>query len=324
MEGVTAPVVSICVPTYRRAAPLDRALARLCELEPPAGGYEIVVIDDGSPPSDGIPALLEAWAARSAVPLRYAVLPQNRGPGVARNTAWRMAAGRWIAFTDDDCRPDRGWLQALLAAADVHGADVVQGQTRPDPEREHLLREPFARSMNVEAYNGYFQTCNILYSRDLIEKLGGFDEEFRLIADDTDLGWRAEEAGATVAFAPDALVHHDVVVTSWRRDLRSRKRWADVVRMVAKHPGARKLAWKPYIYRRSHAPVLALSAVLCLTLPRRTRRVGAFAFAAAIAFDLRAARRPRDALVTIGTRVADAYEIGLLLRQSVKYRTLLL
>jgi len=324
VEAVTSPTVSICVPTYARAAPLDRAIECLCQLDPPDGGYEIIVVDDGSPSSEGIPALLEAWAARSPVPLRYHSLPQNQGPGVARNRAWRMSQGAWIAFTDDDCRPDRGWLRALLDTAGADDADVVQGRTLPDPNRAHLLAEPFARSMRVEDYNGYFQTCNILYRRALLKALGGFDEDFRLIADDTDLGWRAEEAGATVVFASDALVHHDVVVGSWVKDLRSRKRWADVVRMVAKHPGARRLAWKPYIYRRSHVPALVLLAALCLTVPRQSRRAGTIAVAAALAFDLRSARRPRDALVILQTRVSDAYEIGLLLCESVKHRTLLL
>jgi hypothetical protein len=64
MEGLT-PRVSVCMPTYNRPGALDRALGRVLDLEPPPGGYEVVVVDDGSPPAAGIPSLLESWAARS-------------------------------------------------------------------------------------------------------------------------------------------------------------------------------------------------------------------------------------------------------------------
>ncbi len=115
MEGLT-PRVSVCMPTYNRPAALDRALTRITDLDVPDGGFEIVIVDDGSPAGAGIPALLESWAARSSVPVRYLSSSPNRGPCAAREQAWRMAKGEWIAFTDDDCLPDKDWLVRLLEA----------------------------------------------------------------------------------------------------------------------------------------------------------------------------------------------------------------
>ncbi len=317
-------VVSVCVPTYQRPEALERALRHLTSLDAPVGGYEVVVVDDGSHASFGIPALLECWAATSPVPLRWASLPRNAGPAAARNAAWRMADGAWIAFTDDDCRPARDWLVRLLAVAEGSGAQVVEGRTVPDPERVDLLQEPFARSVAVEGPDGYFRTCNILYRRSLLDALDGFDEAFRLIADDTDLGWRATEAGASTGFAADAVVVHDVTVGSFVSDLKSRRRWADVVRMIAKHPGSRRLAWKPYVYRRSHLPVLLIAVLALLTVPPRSRTVALVALGAVIARDVLTAGSPAKARAVLGQRIADGYEIALLARAGLRHRRVLL
>jgi glycosyltransferase involved in cell wall biosynthesis len=322
MEGLT-PRVSVCMPTYNRPGALDRALGRVLDLEPPPGGYEVVVVDDGSPPAAGIPSLLESWAVRSPVPLRYDSLAKNGGPCGARDRAWRMAAGEWIAFTDDDCLPDREWLVRLLAAAD-RGADVVQGRTQPDPERAHLLRQPFARAVVVERFSDFYETCNMLYRRQLLEELDGFDHSFPFSAEDTDLGWRAREAGATIVFEPEAVVTHDVVVGTWRSDLRGRRRWGDVVHMIAKHPEARRLAWKPYVYRRAHGPALVYLAALAATVPRPSRRPAAAALVALVGRDALSGRSPTGALRVLQSRIADLYEVAVVVRASARWRTLLL
>jgi glycosyltransferase involved in cell wall biosynthesis len=322
MDGGVEVQVSVCMPTYRRPGQLDSALGAITALEPPPGGFEVVVVDDGSPDSDGIGALVESWAARSPVPVRFVANRENRGPCAAREDAWRRARGEWIAFTDDDCLPRSDWLLQLMSAAD--DADVVQGRTQPDPTRAHLLSQPFARSVQVDRLNGYYQTCNILYRKSLLDQLDGFDLTFRFSAEDTDLGWRAEAASARITFAPDAVVTHEVVVGDWRRDVRGRKRWADVVHMVAKHPGARRLAWKPYIYRRSHLPVLLYAVAVLLTMTSRTRRLAALAVVVLAARDVAEAKSPRRAIFVAQTRIGDAYEILILLRESIRHRTLLL
>lgn len=316
--------VSVCIPTYRRAGQLADALRALGAVEPPAGGFEVIVVDDGSPPGDGVEETLVAAEAVAPFPLRWARLTTNRGPAAARNAAWRLAEGEWIAFTDDDCRPEAGWLVALLAAGAAEGAMVVQGRTRPDPAREHLLAQPWARSMVVEAANEYFQTCNIMYRRSLLNDLGGFDEAFRAIGDDTDLGWRAVEQGAIVAFAPDALVFHDVVVRDFAADLRSRRRWVDTIRVIGKHPQARRLAWKPYVYRRSHVPLLALAAAAPLLMSGRGRRTWFGLATAMITADAARAGSPGAAIVALEQRMADGYEIALLAGESIRQRVLLL
>jgi len=301
---------------------LAQALDGLLSLDCPDGGFEIVVVDDGSPPADGIVPILEKAAANSPVPFHWESFPANRGAAAARNRAWRHGRGEWIALTDDDCVPRHDWLVRLLDHAG--SADVVQGRTCPDPAQEHLLARPFSRSLRVDGLNGFYQTFNIAYRRTVLEQLGGFDESFRLACDDTDLGWRARSAGARAVFAGDAVVEHEVADRTWMADMRSRRRWAETVKLVARHPEVRTLAWQPFVYRRGHAPVIGVVLSLPVLASRRGRRVWVGTMAAVMARELLKAGSAEEALTASKRRLIDLYETSVLLRASVRERTLFL
>jgi len=314
--------ISVCMPTYRRPGQLTEALERITSLEASPGGYEVVVVDDGTPPDAGVVGILEKAAAGSPVPVRWHSFPENRGAAAARNEAWRRAEGDWIAFTDDDCVPRPDWLVHLLAAG--READVVQGRTVPDPARVQLMSHPLARSIRVEQFDGRYQTCNIAYRRSLLEQLGGFDEGYRLACDDTDLGLRAEESGAVAVFAPDAVVEHEVVVHGWRSEIRSRRRWADVVRIARIRPDGRRLGWNNYIFRQAHVPILVIAGASPLLAWRLTRWLWLGGVAAAIGSDVVKAGAPDAAVAKLVERAADAYEVSVVVKRAVRERTLAL
>ena len=135
----------------------------------------------------------------------------------ARTLGVEAARAPILAFTDSDCEPAPGWLEAGLAAIEA-GADVVQGLTRPArPAR------PLERSVYSMRDDGLFATCNVLYRRSAFDAAGGFDGHtgdrlgFRPgsrlrgygFGEDTLIGWRVRRAGQAV-FAPEAVVTHAV------------------------------------------------------------------------------------------------------------------
>lgn len=254
-----ALLISVVVSSYRRAARLDALVASLNNQDL-GGHYEILIVDNGS--HDGTSAVLSRLSASSQVPLRPLRIETNSGAAPARNLGWRSARGSLIAFTDDDCSPQPGWLTALTRA--LAHSDFVQGRTQPDPSQRYLMN-PFSRSIGISRESGFYETCNIAYRRELLERLGGFDESLRYAGDDTDLGCRARAAGVAFSFEENALVYHDVVRQSFLGFLRNKKRWVGVVETVHKRPELRRVFLRGPFWVRNHA--LAVTAALGLSLP---------------------------------------------------------
>lgn len=222
------------------------------------GVFEVVVVRDTlSEPAPEPPEGLR---------VRYLLVEHDCGPPVKRNVGWREAVAPLIAFTDDDCEPAPGWVEALLAAAG--GDAVLQGRTEPNP-RELSQMGPFARTLSVTAADGWFATCNVTYPRALLERLDGFDESYVTIGEDTDLAWRAHELGAELRFVDAALVYHAVENLGPRGRLRVAARWGPIFRVFKRHPHLRERLFMGLFWKPSHGH-LSLAAI-GLALSRRSR-----------------------------------------------------
>ena len=325
------PVVAVVVSTYNRAALLPR-LVRALERQQGAPPFEVVLVDDCSP--DDTATVLEQLRGSTTLAMRTLRTETNRGPAAGRNLGWRSTQAPIIAFTDDDCVPQPDWLARLVAS--LEHVDIVQGRTSPDPGRA-ADRGPFARMMCVEEQTPYFETCNIAYRRELLARLDGFDESFRRpFGEDADLGWRALESGASVAWAPDAAVIHDVERTThlrdwvaWMRDVR-RREFAPL--MVKRHPGLRAHQHWRWFYQASHPLVLlsiaGLAAIATQPSSPRHRRAAAASIVPWLVY--RTAIQPRPArrrnwwAVLPMTYAGDVLEVAVLIRGSVRHRALLL
>lgn len=318
--------VAVVVPTHDRAGRLARLVAAL-EAQETSRPFTVVIVDDGS--QDGTWALLERLASSARVPLLPRRIENGRGPAAARNLGWRATDAEVVAFTDDDCVPTPGWLEALAAAADRAG--MAQGTTLPDPAQAST-RGPFSRTLEVTEESGYYQTCNMAYRRDVLERLSGFDERFRHpTGEDTDLAWRAIEDGTRAEFVPHAVVHHDVRPSSFVSHVRDTRRWEGVVLATRLHPKLRGRFHRRWFWKPSHPPAIAAAGgvVLAATARRRsTRLIGALLSVPYVRYrarvlPLEGGPRRRLAVIPLAL-VADATEVAVLAAASVRYRTLLL
>lgn len=321
------PEVAVVVATYRRANLLPRLVAAL-EAQQDAPPFEVVIVNDASP--DETAGVLDRLAAAATVPVRIITQPENRGPAAARNAGWRSTSAPLVAFTDDDCVPQPDWLAMLLRG--LGGADIAQGRTRPDPQQEGALG-PFSRTLDVPAMNGFFQTCNIAYRREWLERLDGFDEDFRHpMGEDTDLAWRAQEQGAQPVFVADAVVHHDVRPSSAWVQIRDSARWESVVLIVRKHPDIRSVLHSPLFWKAAHPPAIAAAiGIAAAALPGSAgrRAVGLALVAPYVKHRVKDAPlrnvgpRRRIALLPAALAV-DLAEVAVLVAASARYRRLVL
>jgi GT2 family glycosyltransferase len=302
---------------------LERQLAALRRQSLPRDAFEVLVVDDGS--SDATPDVLRHEAAVGELPLTVLRHDTPRGPAVARNTGWRAAGAPLIAFTDDDCEAQPGWLEALLAAYDRDDGRLIQGRTSPIAAELPLLG-PFAYTIEVDGVTPESQTCNIAYPRAVLERLGGFDESFRgPQGEDVDLGWRARAIGIAPVFAPGAHVEHAVMELGAAETLRRAWRWSPAMRPFARHPELRReRLHKGLFWNWTH--YLLLRALLALPLLRRSWGLPVAVWLARplVAYELEKGRKQGRRSLALFWLTHDVIETAAVVRGAVHYRTLVI
>lgn len=121
----TSPKVSVVVATYSSGTGLDRLVASLDAQSLPAGEWEAIFVDDGSP-DDTWDRLLEIQSTRPHV--RLTRIENSGWPCRPRNIGTDMAEGEYVAYMDhdDELYPDA--LRDAYAFAKQHESDVVNGK----------------------------------------------------------------------------------------------------------------------------------------------------------------------------------------------------
>ncbi len=95
---------TIVIPTHKRPRQIVRCLEAICNLDYPIDKFEVIVVDDGATlPSE----LIENF--RNNLNLTFHQQKQT-GPAQARNKGAELSNFEFLAFTDDDCLPDKNWL----------------------------------------------------------------------------------------------------------------------------------------------------------------------------------------------------------------------
>lgn len=115
-------VLTVLFATRNRAELLRRVLDSYCALQPPEGGWKVVVIDNGS--TDSTPEALADFRAR--LPLEALKEPKP-GKNLALNLGLDHVEGDLVVFTDDDAFPAADWLVQLRKAADERPAYSMFG-----------------------------------------------------------------------------------------------------------------------------------------------------------------------------------------------------
>jgi glycosyltransferase involved in cell wall biosynthesis len=196
---MSLPFIDVVVCTFNRAALLEGIVSSLMAQTYPAERYQVTVVDDGS--TDETWAKLRQMAAsqRRLRPLQIA----HAGLSAARNCGWRSARGEIVAFTDDDCLADPGWLAAVARTfADHPEALGAVGKTATVPERV----TPLTHQVVVTGPNNIYHGCNMAYRKEVLSEVGGFDEGAHY-AEDSQFAAAVLTRGPIV-FAPEIVIIH--------------------------------------------------------------------------------------------------------------------
>ncbi|NOT87160.1 MAG: glycosyltransferase family 2 protein [Lysobacter sp.] len=225
--------IAVVVVTYQSAETIELCLQRLRAAD---GIAQIRVVDNAS--TDGTLEIVQRHALADTR-VRFIANPDNPGFGTACNQGADDSGSSWLAFVNPDCMVEVDTLARLRAHAQacardaLLGADLVDetgvrdgAARRRDPDFAAMLHGAAARRLDIDADDT--QTLQavpvisgalMLLPRTLMVRIEGFDQGYRLHAEDLDLCRRAREAGAFVAVANDLRVVHVRGVSSRSRPL---------------------------------------------------------------------------------------------------------
>ncbi len=218
----TEPLVPMTVIVCTRDRPdqLELCLEAVSAQRHPS--FEVLVVDNASVGSE-TRRIAERWSARYVREAR---------PGLdwARNRGLAEARMPYVAFTDDDARPEPGWLEALargFSSPDVlsvtglvlpaeldTGAQIIFEDVYGGMGKGYELRV-FTRRGRRMGYQPEHHGvgCNMAFRRESIASAGGFDPALDVGTvtgggGDLDAFQRLIETGGAIAYRPDAVVRH--------------------------------------------------------------------------------------------------------------------
>jgi hypothetical protein len=201
-------MVSVVIPAYNTAAyiaeTLDSALAQTFT------DYEIIVVNDGSPDTELLEQVIEPYRAR----IRY-IRQQNRGLSGARNTALRVARGRYVALLDSD---DMWYPEYLASQVAVLEGDPTVDVVYPDALQfgtggQQRYSERYPLGGDVTFSRVLARECHVYGGvtarTDAIVAAGMYDEDIRM-AEDLDLWLRILGRGGRIVYNDRVLAYYRI------------------------------------------------------------------------------------------------------------------
>lgn len=216
-EENSSSLVSVVVVNWNGEKFLKECIDAILDQTYPS--LELIVVDNGS--TDSSLKILSSYEN-----IRLIRNEDNKGFGTANNQALRIARGGFVGFVNNDTVLQPDWLASMLKPMRT-GANVgmCAGKTMSYLHRDridntgHLLYwDGINRGRGrMQEDRGQFDSapdalipsgCAGVFRKEMLDRIGGFDEDFFLYGDDMDLGLRGRLAGWECAFAPQAVAYH--------------------------------------------------------------------------------------------------------------------
>jgi cellulose synthase/poly-beta-1,6-N-acetylglucosamine synthase-like glycosyltransferase len=265
-DEVGQPTVSILIPARNEEKVIDRLLRRMTELTYPKEKTQIIVIDDAS--TDNTAAIAEHYSKTYD---NFKIIHRDKkegghGKASALNTGLSHADGEIILCFDADYYPQKDVVEQLTKEFADPKVGVVQGRITVLNEPQNMV----TRLVSLERTGGYgvdqrardelgliaqFGGTVGGVRRSLLESIGRWDET--ILAEDTDLTFRAYLAGYKVCYVHDVECYEEAV-ESWRAYWKQRHRWAKGHMQCAfKH-------WLKVLQSKNLKPIEKIDGILLL------------------------------------------------------------
>lgn len=224
-QGTLRPgVVSVVLVNYRGARDTITCLQHLLKMDWPTDLLELVVVDNDS--GDGSAELIAAEVPEATV----VEAGSNTGFAGGCNLGVEHATGQYVAFLNNDARPDPLWVAAAVATLesdrsigaiackvldwDGKVVDYVDGSLT-------WFGMGYKREVGRVDSPEFDEPKDVLFATgaatvmptEVFREVGGFDERFFMFYEDVDLGWRLNLLGWKVRYEPRSIAFHKHHVT---------------------------------------------------------------------------------------------------------------
>lgn len=196
------PLISVIIPAYNVSQYIGEAVRSIFVQD--FKSYEVIVVNDGSTDTSELKKVLEPYREK----IHY-IYQDNRGISAARNAALRVARGELIALLDADDVWREGKLREQLdfmkqGQFDMVYADALLiGDVPWPPGTTFMDRSPSEGPVTLNSLLALHVTVvvsTVIMRKDLVQQVGGFDEEDRNITEDFDLWLRLARSGARIGY----------------------------------------------------------------------------------------------------------------------------
>ncbi len=203
--------VSVIVPAYNAAHDLEKLIGALKKQQ--VKPLEYMLIDDCS---------IDATQKIARSFFKVCSTPKNSGPAVARNLGMKLAKGDYFAFLDSDCRPENDWLENIEKCLSRNPEeDIITGSYYVNActiAGKAIAAQGFPCGGSLgfkkmwqvsnEGYVKKISTGNFIIKRSVIEKYGGFDEDFSYCFEDAWFTHKLTTGGIKIKYCPEIEVEH--------------------------------------------------------------------------------------------------------------------
>ena len=210
--------LSVIVCTYNRDKHLGRALESLIRQDFDKNNYEIIVVDNNS--TDNTSEIIKNFKQKYPDFNIITALETHQGLSFARNKGIELSRGNYISFIDDDAIARKDYISKIAFYTRKYPKIFAfGGKVLPRYENG---KEPVWMSHYIERIisivdmgekvkmfkKSYPVGCNMIFKKEIFEKIGGFNTDLRLRSDDKYIFNKIKKAGYEVLYLPQVVVEH--------------------------------------------------------------------------------------------------------------------
>ena len=227
------PKISVVIPAYNRPDLLEKTIKAVENQSLKKTDFECILVYGKD---RKVMDLCRKKSMQS--PVFSCFQSMSESPSKKRNIGIKKAKGNIVAFTDDDCIPDKNWLSEIVKSFKENSKiSGVEGLTYTKGKKELYSNAP------VNEKGGLFPTCNLSFRKIVLQKISGFDEAYYFYREDTDIAFRAMDFGEVI-FCNKVKVFHPQRKVGLLRPLETIKLLKEDVRLYKKLPEKyRKYLW---------------------------------------------------------------------------------